>query len=366
MISYVEEYKTTKADYLALKQNQQGGKNKNVLKFDKWLKNNFKNCWDIPGLAITIFNSKNVLYSKAFGYANIKTKRKLKITDKFCIASCSKSILCLAITLAIKAKDIPDLWKMNLSDVFEKTNRGYHNVPIKYLACHTSGISDICECPKFFQKYSNMEGTKSRKLIANHFIRKAPCYEPNSNFQYSNVGYGILGHIAEKYCKCDYMDMIDKYVFKPLNIKAEYRKYYIGEGYAEGHKIDRFLNDSQYEPLKEGEHINPTYEEPSGEIYINALDSAKYMQQYLLANKNEKGLFDKKTYDLQTTPIKNSYGLGLMNTEKTILHGGGYFYTSTFYVIYPKKDIGIIINCNTFGFPLNAVTNKFDELFIDA
>ena len=70
--------------------------------FEKFIKYNFKNCWNIPGLAISVFNDENILFQQALGYANMKTKRKLKITDKFCIASCAKSMLCLAITIAIK------------------------------------------------------------------------------------------------------------------------------------------------------------------------------------------------------------------------------------------------------------------------
>ena len=34
--------------------------------FNEWIKNNFNNCWNIPGLAICVFDDKTILYKKSF------------------------------------------------------------------------------------------------------------------------------------------------------------------------------------------------------------------------------------------------------------------------------------------------------------
>ena len=134
--------------------------------FDKFIKYNFKNCWNIPGLAISVFNDENILFQQALGYANMKTKRKLKITDKFCIASCAKSMLCLAITIAIKKQVLPNIWNMTLSEVYNDIHDGYKNVPIKYLASYCSGITDFNNCPKLKKNYyQNMKIWKEFKVV---------------------------------------------------------------------------------------------------------------------------------------------------------------------------------------------------------
>ena len=89
-------------------------------KLDEFLKDNIKNCWDIPGLAIAIFDSNEILYKYKTGYADLKTKKKLKFSDKFCIASCSKSILCATIQSLIVKKEIPNIWDMTLDKVWSK------------------------------------------------------------------------------------------------------------------------------------------------------------------------------------------------------------------------------------------------------
>lgn len=339
--------------------------------FDEWIKNNFKNCWNIPGLAICIFDDNNILYKKVLGDANFKTKRKLKINDKFCIASCSKSFVCLAITLAIKAKEIPNIWLMTLGDVFgNEIHEDFKDVPVKYLASHTSGITDFDNCPKKSQlkKYENIKGIDSRIIISKILLNQPAHYKPGNKFEYSNIGYGILAGIVEKFIKKDYIYIIDKYICNPLKLKPDYKIYYTGEGYAEGHKYDPMILNSTFEPLKKKEHINPTYEEPSGEIYLSVSDSAKYLQEYLKASLGQSSIMTKSIYNNQIKPCIDGYAFGLINHDngKKITHSGAYFFTSTTYTIFPKKLIGIVMNYNA-CYPNAAgkcIFGKFNEIFI--
>ncbi|MEL7123089.1 MAG: serine hydrolase, partial [Bacteroidota bacterium] len=47
---------------------------------------------DVTGLAVTIFNDKEMTYQKAFGYANMETKEALDLDHIFYGASLSKSV----------------------------------------------------------------------------------------------------------------------------------------------------------------------------------------------------------------------------------------------------------------------------------
>lgn len=344
--------------------------NTNIILFDKWIKYNFKECLDIPGLAICVFDDKKILYKKAFGYANFKTQRKLKITDKFAIGSCTKSIVCLAITLAIKAKEIPNIWSMTLGDIYGKNiHKEFRDVPVKYLASHTSGLTDFNNCPKKMhqlKKYEDMKGIDSRSAISKLLLNQPPHYKPSSEFIYSNLGYDILAGIVEKFINMDYTYIINKYICEPLKIKPNYKLYYTGEGYAEGHKYDGAVRNATFEPLKKNEHINPTYDEPAGEIYLSVIDSAKYLQEYLKASSGQSLIITKSIYNNQIKPISsNGYAFGFWNNTngEKITHGGSWFCTGTRYTILPKKSIGIVINCNNADFNTVYILNKFYEIF---
>jgi CubicO group peptidase (beta-lactamase class C family) len=152
--------------------------NKKFKKFDKFLKESMKNNWNIPGIAISIFDSNNILHNFVSGYSNLKTKKKLKLTDKFCIASCSKSILCAAIASLIDKNEIPNIWNMNLSDVWSKNiHPELYKVKVKQLVMHNSGIDsprDPVEDTPSLKKYQKIEekleglsGMESRKKLTN-------------------------------------------------------------------------------------------------------------------------------------------------------------------------------------------------------
>lgn len=334
--------------------------------FDEWIKNNYKNCWNVTGLAISIFNNNDILYKNCFGYANFKTKRKLKINDKFCIASCSKSYLCLAITLAIKAKEIPDIWSMTLGNIYgDSIHSDFKNVPIKYLASHTSGITDFNDCPKTknqLKKYENMNGIDSRYVVSKILLNQPPHYTPGSQFKYSNIGYGILAGIVEKYIHKDYTYIINKYICNPLKLNPDYKIYYTGTGYVEGHKYDN-INNKPSDPLKKNEFPNISYEEPGGEIYLKIEDSVKYLQEYLKASKGQSSIMTKSIYNFQTKPNINNYALGWGSTGNVITHTGDYYFTTTNYTIFPKESIGIVIECNS-QFDVNDIIIKFNEIFL--
>jgi D-alanyl-D-alanine carboxypeptidase len=350
--------------------------NNKIKEFNEYIRDNFKNCWDVPGLAICIFDDNKIIYKKAFGYANTKTKRKLKVSDKFCIASCTKSIVCLAISLAIKNKEIPDIWKMTIGDVYSDTIdcKNYANVPVTYLACHTSGITDwFNNCPKkrlVLKKYEDMEGIESRKKVTKIILSQPPHYNPGSKYEYSNIAYGILGGIVEKYTGESYNNIIEKYIFEPLKIKADNDVYHLGDGYAEGHVnyMAMGFRDGEFTPLGKNEYVNPAFDHPSGVMYLSISDSAKYLQEYLKASKNNSSIMTKSIYKNQIKEIMNKYGLGwkIIKTDEHIYHGGAFFYATTRFAIYPKKSLGIVININTYESPLfNIINDKFYKLFVN-
>jgi broad specificity phosphatase PhoE/CubicO group peptidase (beta-lactamase class C family) len=342
---------------------QTGGSNE---EFNSWLNDKFNECWDIPGLSMVIFNSDEILYSATLGYANMETERKLKETDKFCIASCFKSVLCLAITIGIKEGGIPNIWEMVLGDFFENCHKDFANCKIEYLANHTSGISDNTNnCPKrtkVFKKYENLEGMESRNKIAEYILKREPSYPVNSKREYSNIGYGILGCIIEKITKQNYSIFVNKHVFAKLNSDVDYHIYRNGNGYAEGHKIDKNVANSKYEPLELTEHPNPTYEGPAGDCYITSQNFAKYAQQYLLATQN-KGLFDKSVYKTMTETNKDNYAKGIKFENGCLSHSGGYYNILTQFRIYPAKNIGFVVCTNCYGFSFNEIVEKFEQMY---
>ena len=348
-------------------------------KFDEFLKDNIKNCWDIPGLAIAIFDSNEILYKFKTGYADIKTKQKLKFSDKFCIASCSKSILCATIESLIVKKEIPNIWDMTLDKVWsQKIHKDFYKVTVKQLVMHNSGIDcplDDVENTPCLSKYKKIEdklekydGITARKKLTNIILKQKPIYEPGSKFEYSNWGYGILGAILEKLTKKHYAKVIEEEVMKPLNIDARYEKLFYGDGYVNGHYKNIFhKNEQDYIPLKKGQYINPLGEAPSGETWMSIIDCANYCMMYLKALNKEKSILNLSTVKKLTKPGFEDYGYGwFINKRKHIYHAGQYFHTSTHFHLVPDKNIGIVLSVNCDFPPRNkwSIVKSFQKVFV--
>ena len=363
--------------------------------FEKYINDSFKNCWNIPGIAITIFDDKNIKYTFVNGYADLKTKTKLDINDKFCIASCSKSILCATIASLIDKKQIPNIWDITLESIFQNSSgtksihTEFKNVTVRQLAMHNSGIDSLLDdvdnspCIKKYQKIEatlskiqeteknkDLVGMKIRKKLADIVLKQKTIYEPGSKFEYSNWGYGILGAILEKYTKKNYKQSIQEEIMKPLNIDADLEYLYYGKGYVNGHYSvwwDSFLKEKNLTdkliPLKKNQYVNPLGESPAGECWMSILDCAKYCQMYLKIlgpNKlpqNEKNIIKPSTIKYLTKKTFEDYGYGwFINKRNHVYHGGSYFHTRTQFHMIPEKNIGIALSCNTNFSPRFIIT----------
>jgi D-alanyl-D-alanine carboxypeptidase len=335
--------------------------NKKFNKFNRFLKKSVKENWNIPGIAVSVFNSNEILYTYVNGYSNLKTNRKLKLTDKFCIASCSKSILCVAIASLIEKKVIPNIWDMTLKEVWSnKIHNDFKNVKVKQLAMHNSGINspldeidetpDIKKYKKIEAKLEKLNGMESRKKLANIVLKMKPKYKPGSKFIYSNWGYGILGAILEKLTKKNYGDIIDNEIMKPLDIDANYEKLFYGKNYVNGHYSiwwDKKLKNELI-PLKKNQFINPLCESPAGETWMSILDCAKYCQLFLKTLNKETSILKSSTVKYLTKKTFEDYGYGwFINNRNHIYHGGSFFHTITHFHLIPEKNIGIVLSVNS-------------------
>ena len=329
--------------------------------FDKFLKNKIKNEWNIPGIAIAIFDSNEILHTYVHGYSDLKTNNKLKLTDKFIIASCTKSIFCSAIASLIEKKKIPNIWNMTLEEVWSKNiHPEFKKVKVKQLALHNSGIDNprdpVEDTPnlKKYQKIENklekLDGMESRKQLANIVLKMKPLYKPGSRFAYSNWGYGILGAIIEKLTKKNYSQVIDEEIMKPLNINADQEFLFYGKGYVNGHYNNWWdkTNRNKLIPLKKNQFVNPLLESPSGETWMSILDCAKYCQSYLKTLNKQKSILKLSTVKYLTKKNFEDYGYGwFINNRNHVYHGGSYFHTTSHFHMIPEKNIGIVLSVNT-------------------
>src|SRR4051794_18317542 len=157
----------------------------------------------------------------AAGYADTRTKQRMRPSDRFRIGSVTKTFVATAILqLAGEGKlsldDSVDRWLPG-----EVPNGGA--ITIRQLLTMTSGIFDYL---------NDGDDTVLRREISDPRVRwaprdlvaiataHAPRFAPGTSWSYSNTGYIVLGQIAEKAAGQPIADSLRDRIFTPAVLRA--------------------------------------------------------------------------------------------------------------------------------------------------
>lgn len=142
---------------------------------------------------ILVSQKGKIVYEKANGISDYKTKKPLTIDSTFNLASVSKQFTAMGIMI-LKEKG-----KLTYNDSIMKylPNLPYKNVTIENLVHHTSGLPDYLELVE--------EKWDAKKMLTNNdvvalFSKYKPkvVFTAGKKYEYSNTGYAFLASIIEK------------------------------------------------------------------------------------------------------------------------------------------------------------------------
>jgi CubicO group peptidase (beta-lactamase class C family) len=216
-------------------------------------------------------------------------------------------------------------------------------ITFHHLASHTSGL--IRE-PQLGDAASGPIDQWEEKILASI---------PETSFKtgmdvaysYSNIGFGILGLALSRAAGQPFMDMVETYIFEPLDMRDSY--WIVPESAMPQLAIGMQSNsEAQVNERAAAEHAGRGYKVPNGGIYSTPNDLMKFMNAIM-------GYEDLLTDESQAlmvgaqTPEGNyGYGLSLFTDDQisTAGHGGsvaGY----NCYMAYDKESkYGVILMRN--------------------
>lgn len=342
----------------------------------------------IPGFAVCVVKGDSMVWSNAYGKANIESGLDMNIDATMMIASISKTITTTAVM---------QLWEKGLinldSDIneylsFKIRNPYFPNIPItiKQLLTHTSSINDGTA---YDNSYTCDEPTNTLKYwIENYFKKDGNFFNATENFnnwqpgvkrQYSNVGFGLLGYIVEEITGTPFNQYCTKNIFKPLGMQNT------GWFYREVDSLNRITNyiyvnkDNIKDPdvIKLAVHTPsekdfnkniplckysfPDY--PDGSVITSVRELSYFLRAFINhGTYNNAKILEQSTIDKMLSfqiDGNNSQGLGWSKErfESFWGHSGGDFGIATYMYFSPVANIGII----TFQNSTSANPWKFIE-----
>jgi len=190
----------------------------------------------IPSLAACIVKNDSLVWSKAYGYSDIKQKKHATLDTVYPIASVTKLITATAIM------QLYDQGEFDLDDdvsnylPFELRNPKFPDDPITFrmiLAHHSSLDNELLRFSVYFALFGYPYGWLEEYLLPNGSVYNPKVWldsSPGETAQYTSIGYEILGYLVEEISGQPYDEYCEEHIFLPLDMKntgfhlSEYKK----------------------------------------------------------------------------------------------------------------------------------------------
>lgn len=311
----------------------------------------FKNKVKLAGFngCVLVAQRGQIIYQKAFGLSNFKTKDSLTLNSSFQLASASKTFTATAILM------LADQGKLALTDKVQKFFPAfpYQGITIKLLLSHRSGLFNYiycceqdCEKPNKFKK-GVFDNAAMMEIITTH--KYDVHAKPDKKFEYSNTNYAILACIVEKVSGLSFADYMEQNIFKPLGMKDTWvhnpKGNAVHKNKTMGHKASGTFEDETYADDVVGDKG----------IYSTVEDMLKWDQSFYTEN-----LLKKTTIEQAFTGYSNehkgnrNYGYGWRLTDdgktpKVIYHNGWWHGYNTLFFRRPADQTTIIVLGNKYN-----------------
>ena len=170
-----------------------------------------------PGATAAIVDDQSVLWTHAYGYADLETRRPATPQNTFSICSISKLFTSVAVMDLVEAGqvDLDAPLGSYLDDFAPAATDGVVDEPvtIRGLLSHSAGLPR-----EGIGAYWNSTEFPPESEIEKVANPAGMLYTPFSNYQYSNIGMSLLGRVVSELSGEDYSDYVQRRIFDPLGL----------------------------------------------------------------------------------------------------------------------------------------------------
>ena len=323
--------------------------------FSDWKRNNN------PGGVVMVSHQNQIIFSGAYGLANIPYNIPNDKEAVFGIGSMSKQFTAMGIVLLQRDG------KLSFDDDIQKFLPEMHNfgkpITIRHLLHHTSGLRSS---PELFGLAGWRDGDAIMNEDVYRYLNKQRDlnFEPNSEYMYTNSGYILLAKIVENITKQDFKSWIKEKIFLPLQMNATFIE-------EDNSKIIT-KTASSYTEIEPAVFINvENYDLTYGasNVYSTCDDILKWSKNFHKAPQEWQQAFTTlKTLDALNSGKKNNYGFGVFVEDfignRRVQHTGAIAGFQSIMYTYPDDDLEIVILSNFTSNQLFKIADQISQLFL--
>lgn len=324
----------------------------------------------LSGIVAATWGKGELLRIGAAGVRRVGSLPLLQTTDKMHLGSCTKAMT--STLVAILVEDGLLTMHSTLCDIFgdwDMIHPQVAKITVRQLMLHRSGLAGDPSLVKAWALPANKSNQENRVTMLQEVLQKAP--DHNSDdwiFQYSNLGYIVLGAVVEQVTGQSWEYLMQKRLFGPLNITSA--------GF--GKPADDTLPPMQpwghsasgqksWIPWRQGgpqpKNVdNPKIYGPAGTVHMSLEDWAKFASLHLLEHSSDSILSHDALAALQdptspgpspSQPGITEYASGWVVAErewaggKVLMHSGSNTVWFSTIWLAPRRDLAFLAVTNT-------------------
>lgn len=293
----------------------------------------------VPGIYVGVLENSHKKYFSA-GFADTNSKKQFAPDMLFEIGSITKTFTAYIVLSVLKEHHISETSAIIsfLPDSVRKNN-SLQFITFKSLLNHTSGLPRLPNNMNAFvkdpmQPYENYTRENLFSFLKNYELKA----DGKSN--YSNLGFGLLGVLAEIISKKSYKELLEEKIFKPFNLQRNKQTGKKMQGYFDGNAVAFW----KWNCLK-----------GCGALILNANSMLSYLQNIAKPiNHQSKQMIDSLTSPTISIDDRIKVGRGWHmlqeeNGETIYWHNGGTYGFSTFAAFLKNKSAAVIVIINAFN-----------------
>jgi len=309
--------------------------------FDKMLSAQFKD--GEPGATVLVARNGSVVYTRAFGLANVELDVPMDVASVFKIGSITKQFTAVAVLQLAEQR------KLSLQDDITRFIPDYptggRKITIEHLLTHTSGIWN----------YSSMDDAAKRGAMdftpdemIDRFKNQPMRFDPGTKWEYSNANYVLLGAIIERITGKTYGAYLEQNIFKPAGMT---RSLYASDIRLVTNRADGYSMNE--EGIVNAAYLSMTQPYAAGSILSTVEDLFKWNQALqsgkLIKRETLKKAWTRyKLADGSDTSYGYGWRMGYIQESRSLWHGGWINGFITMALYLPDEDVFVAVfsNCD--------------------
>ncbi|MGB1841042.1 MAG: serine hydrolase domain-containing protein [Longimicrobiales bacterium] len=311
----------------------------------------------VGGISAGVMVDGDLVWADGWGLADRETRELMLPSTVSRTGSISKSVTAVLMMIlvdegVIELDDPVSRYLPEIDGLRDRRN-GSEDVTFRHLASHTAGLVREPEWPE--SVVGPIKEWESR--ILQSIPRTAFDSIPGARYQYSNIGFGMLGLALSRAAERPFIDLVEEKIFVPLGMTGS---SFIVEGgeleprLAQGYAV-RDGTVSGEAPARE--HAGRGYKVPNGGVYSTVADLGRFLGAIAgvpgLRILDESSRAEMVRIQTPEDP-QRGYGLGFTlaiddDGNRLVAHGGSVAGYNAYMVVDPDHRVGVVLLRNYTG-----------------